>query len=52
MLGDGPPFGFRDVVGLGIPDPDDRLDGRADSFEDRVLRRVGDGQMEARSRYP
>ena len=48
MLGDRAPLGLRDVIGLGIPDPDDRLDGRADSFEDRVPGGVSDRQMETR----
>ena len=48
MLGDRAPVGLRDVIGLWIPDPDNRLDGRADSFEDGVLRGMRDAQMEQR----
>ena len=29
LLGDRAPFGFRNAVGLGIPDSDNQLDGRA-----------------------
>lgn len=48
MLRDCTALGFRDVIGLGIPDSDDRLDGRADSFEDGIPGSVSDRQMEAR----